>query len=327
MKKLTMANVHQNGRLEKAWKTLQTLPGFRPEGDGFLACCPAHNDRKPSLRITEENDGRILLVCRSQRCSFEHIVAALGLEQRDFFSASKTGTPRRPSAPPSGRQAVPKSIDPAIVERCHTALTDSDRAFLRTQRLFTDEVINRFKVGRHRDVFTLPIADAEGQYRDLRKWQPKGIKPGQGTSKYRAWAKGYGGGSRLWPIDVLTGLIPGGRVVLAEGEADVLALLSSNLSAVTNTNGVGTWCHISASELERFRDLEVIIATDNDPAGRKGAEGRYRSLKGIAQSVRVVVWPDDRADKWDATDELEAPWQRLVKGPHRSGPTFRGGAR
>jgi hypothetical protein len=50
----------------------------------FLARCPAHDDRFPSLSIAEGQDGRILLKCFAG-CSTDSILAAVHLSRRDLF--------------------------------------------------------------------------------------------------------------------------------------------------------------------------------------------------------------------------------------------------
>jgi hypothetical protein len=44
-------------------------------GKGWLARCPAHSDKKPSLSIDEGRDGRALLHCHAG-CSTDDILAA-----------------------------------------------------------------------------------------------------------------------------------------------------------------------------------------------------------------------------------------------------------
>jgi hypothetical protein len=55
--------------------------------DGYLDCCPAHNDRNPSLSVTETPDGKLLLHCFAG-CSFEEIIQAAGLT-RNIFNRSQ----------------------------------------------------------------------------------------------------------------------------------------------------------------------------------------------------------------------------------------------
>jgi hypothetical protein len=42
-------------------KVLARLPGAKPVSGGYQARCPAHDDKSPSLRIREADDGRALV--------------------------------------------------------------------------------------------------------------------------------------------------------------------------------------------------------------------------------------------------------------------------
>ncbi|TRO23741.1 virulence-associated protein E [Ectopseudomonas mendocina] len=55
----------------------------------WIALCPAHGDRNPSLSVRELEDGKVLLKCWAG-CSAEEIVSALGLHLRDLFPDSGT---------------------------------------------------------------------------------------------------------------------------------------------------------------------------------------------------------------------------------------------
>jgi hypothetical protein len=69
-------------------------------GKGWKARCPAHDDRKPSLSVSEGDDGRILLKCFAG-CETDAVVSALGLSLADLFPlsngfhAKKTINPER----------------------------------------------------------------------------------------------------------------------------------------------------------------------------------------------------------------------------------------
>jgi len=63
---------------------LHHLDGVKRVGDDkWIARCPAHDDRPPSLSITEAHD-RILIHCWAG-CSALEIVHACGLELKDLF--------------------------------------------------------------------------------------------------------------------------------------------------------------------------------------------------------------------------------------------------
>ena len=58
---------------------LSRLEGVRRTGPGrWLAKCPAHSDRSPSLSVRELDDGRTLVHCFAQ-CSVENVLNAVGL--------------------------------------------------------------------------------------------------------------------------------------------------------------------------------------------------------------------------------------------------------
>ena len=52
-------------------------------GNSWLACCPAHDDKNPSLVVTEENE-RVLVKCWSG-CSPYEICESVGLDITDLF--------------------------------------------------------------------------------------------------------------------------------------------------------------------------------------------------------------------------------------------------
>jgi hypothetical protein len=68
-------------------KILDRLDGVRQTKPGrWIAKCPAHPDRSPSLSIKEENDGRILLLDFGG-CPTQIVLQAIGLDFRDLYDA------------------------------------------------------------------------------------------------------------------------------------------------------------------------------------------------------------------------------------------------
>jgi hypothetical protein len=53
----------------------------------YMARCPAHDDRSPSLRVHEVSDGKILIKCFAG-CPVDSIVEAIGLNLSDLFPDS-----------------------------------------------------------------------------------------------------------------------------------------------------------------------------------------------------------------------------------------------
>jgi hypothetical protein len=59
-------------------KVRRTVPGE------WVACCPAHEDRSPSLAVKQADDGRILVHCFAG-CSVQEICDAAGVIISDLF--------------------------------------------------------------------------------------------------------------------------------------------------------------------------------------------------------------------------------------------------
>lgn len=64
---------------------LSRLEKVKRTGKGsWLARCPAHMDKSPSLSVGVGDDGRILIRCFAE-CGAEAVVAAVGLEMSDLY--------------------------------------------------------------------------------------------------------------------------------------------------------------------------------------------------------------------------------------------------
>lgn len=116
---------------------LSRLDGVRRTGvDRWLAKCPAHDDKRPSLGVRELDDGRVLVHCWSG-CSAGDVLAAVGMEFTDLYPKSPThrGKPeRRPWPAADVLRAVESEALIAAVAASSMGngddLTDEDRARL-----------------------------------------------------------------------------------------------------------------------------------------------------------------------------------------------------
>lgn len=93
-------------------KTAHALPGERRA----LACCPAHEDRHPSLDLRELPDGRLLILCRANGCGALDIVEAVGLDLSDLFPRDLRMAPVGRKGRGAGHAAsMPQLISPQEV--------------------------------------------------------------------------------------------------------------------------------------------------------------------------------------------------------------------
>lgn len=80
---------------------LERLSHVRASRNGWVARCPAHDDRGPSLAVGQGDDGRVLAHCFAG-CDVQQIVNAVGLDVSDLFEhgaeqeAVRGGRPQPP---------------------------------------------------------------------------------------------------------------------------------------------------------------------------------------------------------------------------------------
>ena len=86
-------------------RMLGMLTKVKGRNGSWTACCPAHNDKGPSLAIRETEDGRVLLHCFAG-CETLNVVQALGMDMTDLFPPDD----KRREYPVEGK----KSMKPAF---------------------------------------------------------------------------------------------------------------------------------------------------------------------------------------------------------------------
>lgn len=115
-------------------KVLNRLEKVKSAGaNKWKACCPAHDDKHPTLAITETSQGVVLLKCWAG-CSTKEIVSAIDLELRDLFPGDKQ--PRRgPSKAAIEHERMVFRIGQSLQQRGSLAGDDLVRFNLAKQRL------------------------------------------------------------------------------------------------------------------------------------------------------------------------------------------------
>jgi hypothetical protein len=79
----------------KADAFLSRCEKVRATGNGtWIACCPGHDDKSPSMTVRELDDGRVLIHCFAG-CDVEQILGAVGLD----FDALFPDKPRQDHVP------------------------------------------------------------------------------------------------------------------------------------------------------------------------------------------------------------------------------------
>ena len=102
--------------------------------DRWQSRCPAHDDRSPSLTVTETPDGTVLVKCWAG-CGAADIVAAVGLDLRDLFPARFDHTATSKGKPP--RYSASEVVKTLVTEA--TILTLGYRAVQCGEELNLDD--------------------------------------------------------------------------------------------------------------------------------------------------------------------------------------------
>jgi DNA primase len=74
-------------------ESLAMALGGRKAGAAWMACCPAHQDRDPSLAITDAKDGSVLVRCHAG-CDQRDVIEAL--RARGLWEAAHRHSSGRP---------------------------------------------------------------------------------------------------------------------------------------------------------------------------------------------------------------------------------------
>ncbi len=266
---------------------LSKLPTARRNGDGWLACCPAHEDRSPSLSINQGDDGRVLLNCFA-RCSHEAIVGAMGLESKDLFvpRESRNGKPHTNGKATSKPKPSSKSKG-ARYATAGAAVSSLTAKFGKPAGQWT-----------YHDAWGKPVASV------LR------FNGNDGSKEFRPVSLHDDGGWYIKapatprPLYGLPDLAPASVVYVCEGEKAADAVRSLGLIATTSMGGS------QAPELTDWTPLvgkTVIILPDHDETGRKYAQAVAGILHRLDASttIKIVELPG-LPPKGDVVEWIEA---------------------
>lgn len=267
----------------------RALGGEQKAGGGWTAQCPCHEDKNPSLSISNGKDGKLLVKCRAG-CEQSDVIAKL--KEMGLWYAKEPNRPWEKREPPTpakpsedGEQEwlpvapVPdKATKPDFAKLCGSKPSavynyrDEEGRLLSYQcRVESDDGSKRF----------VPISFyADGQWRARGLTTPRPI---------------YG-------LDRLAARIDA-PVLVVEGEkaADAAAKLLPSHVCITWPNGAQA---VANADWTPLRDRDVVVWPDADEPGRKAAEAVAEAAqKAGSRSVRIVEVSDALPKGWDLADE------------------------
>lgn len=231
------------------------LGGASRSGSNWSCKCPAHEDKRSSLSITQNFGGKLLVHCHAG-CDPIDVISHLRVKGL-WPESAKTA----PVAPPSPRVRIDLPATPKTSER-------------------------------GRIVATYDYVSAEGEllYQAVR-YDPKDFRQ-RAPNPDGSWSWSIKGVQRvLYRLpEVLVAVAEGRTVYICEGEKDVEAARALGLVATCNAMGAdnGTGNKWFPEFADSLAGADVVVVPDQDEAGTRHAEWVISTLRGKARSVKVV---------------------------------------
>ena len=282
-------NIHHTARQNA--QSLALALGGRKSGCGWMARCPAHDDREPSLSIRDA-DGKVLVRCHAG-CDQRDVIAALkrlGLWDSKVHSPRHRASRSKTSRSQSDHQQLDRS---AAALSIWQSTVDADgtvvEAYLAARRL------------------TLSLPPSLRFHRGLK--HPSGrVWPcmvalvtrgadGVPLAIHRTFlARDGSGKAPVEPAKMMLGPCRGGAVRLCEpGEVLMVGEGIETCLAAMQATGNLAWAALSTSGL-RALDLpdhvrEVIVLADGDDPGEAAARACALRWKSQGRRVRIARSP------------------------------------
>jgi putative DNA primase/helicase len=273
-------------------ETIARAIGGHRAGATWMARCPVHEDRSPSLSISAGKDGKVLVRCHAG-CDQRDLIAALrerGLWPKTGRALSITRDRRRRIAEESDAEGLRRSaVALAIWQASYAAEGTPVATYLHSRGLdFPASPALRFHAGlKHSSGGVWPAMVANVTH---------GVT-GSPIAIHRTFlARDGGGKAPVDPTKMMFGPCRGGVVRLCE-PGDVLMVgegIETCIAAMQAT-GKPAWAALSTSGL-RSLDLprgvrDLIVLADGDEPGEAAAQDCARRWQREGRRVRIARPP------------------------------------
>ncbi len=267
----------------------QALGRASRSGAGWKCLCPAHDDRNPSLSVTDSEDGRVLVRCHAG-CSQESVIAALtdrGLWPQRY----PVGGPKQLKTPGSSKLDAWTPVLPVPADapkpdfNCSTLGKPSLKWEYRNQKGETLGFVVRYEQPNNGKTFR-PLTFC---------------KHPNGKCEWRQ--QGFPKPYPLYGLERLSSR-EDSPIVVAEGEkaADCAQELLFHMVGVSWPHGAKS---VNDVDWAPLAGREVLVWPDADDEGQQAAQQVCRQcVEAGVKSVRLIRPPKDAPKGWDAADAL-----------------------
>jgi hypothetical protein len=274
-------------------ETIAKALGGRKAGAAWMARCPAHDDRAPSLSIADTRDGKVLVRCHAG-CDQRDVIAAL--RARGVWNAGER-RPIRPFRMPDS-MLLPRTDNDALTR------TEAALAIWRGAQAAERRPVETYLRSRG---LTLPIPPSIRFHAGL-KHPSGGVWPamvalvtqgadGEPIGIHRTFLASDGSTKApVDPVKMMLGPCRSGAVRLASaGDALMVGEGIETCLAAMQASGRPAWAALSTSGLRSLdlpRDVgDVIVLADGDEPGEAAAQDCARRWQREGRRVRIARPP------------------------------------
>jgi putative DNA primase/helicase len=267
-------------------------------GSGFVACCPAHDDRNPSLSVRIGSSGCLLFKCFAG-CSLESIRSAIGLALHPTFAS---GAPAQVAAPREVGVEHRIALSRRIWREAAPATGTAAEKYLRARGI-TIAIPRSIRFGT--------TWHPGGVYRAAMIGAVQNVA-GAIVGIHRTFIKTDGSGkAAVKPNKAMLGRCAGGAVRLGPIAATVVVTegIETALAVAQSVPEMAVWASLSTSGMRTLLLPEavrqVVIAADGDPAGEAAAQAAAVRFIERGKIVRLARAPEglDFADVLNGSGE------------------------
>jgi putative DNA primase/helicase len=274
-------------------ETIARALGGRRTGGAWMARCPAHDDREPSLAITDATGGKVLVRCHAG-CDQGDVIAAL--RARGIWKTAGQGEARfwrnaDRQPPAESDRDVMKRIEKALAvwRASHPTKGTPVETYLRSRGLtiLVPPSVRFHAVLKH---------PSGGMWPAMVALVTHGVN-GKPIGIHRTFVATDGSGKApVEPAKLMLGPCRGGAVRL--GPAGYVLMVGEGIEtslAAMQASGHGAWAALSTSGL-RTLDLprkvrDVIVLADGDDPGEAAAQDCAWRWKREGRRVRIARPP------------------------------------
>ena len=275
-------------------ETIARALGGRRSGSNWMAPCPAHEDREPSLSIRDVDDGKVLVHCHAG-CDQTLVIGEL--RSRGLWDEPSDKHPPRTSQRPSQGPRAPSTQD--CLDRTAAALR-LWRSAVPSPGTLAETYLRTRGIG-----ITIPPSirfhprlkhPTGGDWPGLVALVTRG-PDGQPLAIHRTFLSRDGAGkATVSPQKMMLGPCRGGAVRLSS--AHQILMVGEGIEtclAAMQATGSPAWAALSTSGL-RTLELpteirEVIVLADGDEAGEAAALDAARRWNSEGRAVRIARPP------------------------------------